>query len=167
MLNSRPDPVVSTEMPVPANSSLARAIGLLDSCSSTRSELIDCELDRDLRARVVARHHALELVPPLAAEREDEQLLRDGGGIGRDDVRLRPAVVQLAMHPLHVVGDRRDLADVRQHAAARSASRSIRASSVGRLQRVRRSLEHHLEAVDAGQLLVDDGRGLAERMVRG
>ncbi len=36
---------------------------------------------------------------------------------------------------------------------------------VGTLERVRRSLEHQLVAVDAGQLLIDDGRGAAERVI--
>ena len=58
------------------------------------------ELHVDLRARVVARDDAFELVPPFAAEREDEKLLRHRRRIGRDDDRRRPAaVVELLVHP--------------------------------------------------------------------
>ena len=95
MLNSRPDPVVSTVMPVPGERLLGASASARSTCCSTTSELIDLQLDVDLRARVVARDHALELVPAFAAQREDEQLLRDRVGVGRYDVRLRPAVVQL------------------------------------------------------------------------
>ena len=77
MLNRRPAPVVSAEIPVPSNAAFAIR-SACSTCASTRSELIDLELDRNLRAGVVAGDDALELVTPFAAEREHEELLRDG-----------------------------------------------------------------------------------------
>ena len=60
---------------------------------------------------------------------------------------------------LHVVGDRRDLADVRRAPQLVLEPIDLR-QDVGPLERVRRPLQHDLVAVDAGQLLVDDGRRL-------
>ena len=133
MLNRRPDPVVSTLMPVPANASFARRSAASTS-SKTRSELIDCSFTVICAREKVAGNHAFELVPPLPAQGEDEQLLGDGRGVRRNHVRFTPAVVQLAVNALHVVGDRRHLAHVRERAAARSCSWFIRASMSGRFR---------------------------------
>ena len=76
MLNSRPDPVVSRRDAGALERGLRQPVRLLDLLEH-ESELIDRELDGDLRPGIVARHDALELVPAFAAEREHEQLLRD------------------------------------------------------------------------------------------
>ena len=81
MLNSRPEPVVSTLMPVPANACPGQPVRFLDVLEDDVGAH-RLELDVDLRARIVAGDHPFELVPAFAAEREDEQLLRDRRLIG-------------------------------------------------------------------------------------
>ena len=123
-------------MPGAGEGLLGHPIGLLDLLEhEIRAHRL--QLDRDLRARVVARHDALELVTSFAAEREDEQLLRDGVRRPRERRSPRPAVVQLLVDALDVVGDRRHLADVRELPQLLPRSRSMRCERVRRLAAIR------------------------------
>ena len=163
MLNSRPDPVVSTVDPGPREDFLGAPIRGLDFLQD-EIRAHGLQLHRDLRAREIAGHQAFELVPSVAAQGEDEQLLGNGPGVRRNDVRFAPAVVQLAMDALHVVGDRRHLANVRS--APQLLLQLVHPRQHLRtLQRVGRPLEHQLIAVDARQLAVDDRCRLPQRMV--
>jgi hypothetical protein len=105
-------------------------------------------------------------VAPFTAEREDEQLLRDGVLVVRDDVSRLAAVVQLLVDALHVVGDRRHLLHVGE--GPQFGLKAVHPlERVGRVQRIGRPLEHDLEAVDAREVLVDHPGRLADRVAVG
>ena len=79
------------------------------------------------------------------------------------DLGLRTVAVQLPVHSLDVVGVTGDLPHRRQRPQLPFEPLHPR-QRVGRLQRVGRAFEHHLEAVDARELAVDEHRRLVQRV---
>ena len=102
-------------MPVPSNAWAASRSDVLDVLEDDIGAH-RLQLDVDLRTRMVAGDHAVELVATLAAEREDKELLGDRRAIGWDHTGVRAAVVQFLVDPLDVVGDRGHLPNVRKGA---------------------------------------------------
>ena len=114
-----------------------------------------------LAARVVAGDDLRQLVPPFVRQREDEQLLGDQGRRRRHHVAGGAA--EIAIDPLDVVGERDHAADVGQPADL--LAEGVDPGQHRRLaDRLGRPLEEHLEAVDAGQLVVDQAGRLRQRV---